>query len=176
MRLLRIGIGLLLCAATVSPSWSDEKADRLVTAFARICLAKPDSMKAIGALAKAQGLALDQPGAAALAKPENAFNLLLHWTSATDSRMRLTGIIAGESDGYELGCVLDGYDAPLLGVLVALKPILGKPTTRTVKESKWIELGWPASGNVTLSYNEGEQKQRITLTLVQLFGKWAKPK
>jgi hypothetical protein len=54
-----------------------------------------------------------------------------------------------------------------------LKTILGEPTGHTRKENNWIEFVWAGSGvaghdTVTLSYYEG--RQRVGLTLVQLFG------
>jgi hypothetical protein len=176
MKSVRIGIALLLGAATAAPGWADEKADRLVTTFAKICLAKPDSMSALNTLAAAQGFALDKSGAVALAnaesKREDPFNLLLFWRSgAGDSRMRLTGLISGSIDRYELGCILDGYGVLPQDVLAALKPILGEPTRRTVKENNWIELAWTATGDLMLSYREDGQGQRVGLTLVQMFDK-----
>jgi hypothetical protein len=172
-----LGIALLLCAA--APSWADETTDRLVTTFAKVCLAKPDSMSAMNTLAAAQGFALDKPGAAALADAESKradpFNLLLFWRSGTgNSRTRLNGLISGSIDRYELGCVLDGYDVPPQDVLAALKRILGEPARRTVKENDWIELAWTATGDVTLSYREGGQGQRVGLTFVQIFDKATK--
>jgi hypothetical protein len=178
MKSLRVGIALLLCAAVLAPAWADEKTDRLVTIFAKVCLAKPDSMIAMNTLAAAQGFALDKSGAASLAdKQVDSFRLLLHWTlGAGDSRMRLTGLTAGSIDGYELGCILDGYGVLPQDVVAALKPLLGEPARRTVKENDWIELAWTATGDVTLSFKEAGQGQRVTLMLVQMFGKWAKPK
>lgn len=176
MKPLRIGIVLLLCTAAVVPSWADEKADRLVATFAKVCLVKPDSMTAMNTLAAAQGFTLDQPGAAALADVENQradpFTMLLNWRfGAGESRMRLTGLTAGNIDRYELGCVLDGYNAAPQDVLTALKPILGEPAKRTVKENNWIELAWTAAGDVTLSFKEDGQGQRVGLTLVQMLGR-----
>ena len=89
--------------------------------------------------------------------------------------MRLTGLIAGNGDRYELACILDGYGVPPEEVLAVLKPVLGEPATRTVKENNWIDVAWTAKGDVTLHYKEGEG-QRVSLTLVQILGKWAKPK
>jgi hypothetical protein len=178
MKSLRIGIVLLIAAATLAPAWADEKADRLVTTFAKVCLAKPDSMSAMNMLAASQGFALDKPDAAALAdKQVDFFNLLLNWKRRVDdSRMRLTGLTSGNVDRYELGCVLDGYGVPAPDVVAALKPMLGEPARRTVKENDWIELAWTATGDVTLSFKEGGQGQRLSLTLVQLFGNWAQRK
>lgn len=182
MNLQRISFALALCAAaaTAAPARADEQADRLATAFAKICLAKPDSMTALNKLAVAQGFALDQRGAAALAEAENnranPFNLLLFWTSGTDkSRMKLTGLIDGKAERYELGCVVDGTGMPPQDVLAALKPVLGEPTGRTVKEGNWIKVAWTASGDarpgaVTLTYKEGEAGHRVGLTLVQMLG------
>lgn len=180
MTLRRIGIALFVCAAAAAPTMADAQADRLVTAFVKTCLAKPDTMSALHKLAAAQGFALDKSGAAALAEAENKradpYNLLLFWTFGADkSRMRLTGLIDGKSDRYELGCILDGYGVPPQDVLAALKPILGEPSGRTVKENNWIELAWTPSGDarpgtVTLSYNESLPGQRVGLTLVQMLG------
>jgi hypothetical protein len=176
MMSLRIGIALLLCVAALAPGWADEKTDRMVTAFAEICLAKPDSMSAMNTLAAARGFALDKSGAATLAdKQADSFNLLLIWTlGAGDSRMRLTGLTSGSIDRYELGCVLDGYGVLPQDVVAALKPMLGEPTRRSAKENDWIELAWTATGDVTLSFKEGGQGQRVGLTLVQMLGKSAK--
>jgi hypothetical protein len=177
MRALRIAIVLLLCAAAAGPGWADEKVDRLVTAFAKVCLAKPASMSAINELATVQGFALDKDGAAALRKAasEDPFNLLLFWRSGTgESRMRLTGLISGSADRYELGCILDGYGVTPLGLLAALKPILGEPDKRSVRENNWVDLAWTAAGGATLSYKEGEQG-RVSLTLVRILGKSAGP-
>jgi hypothetical protein len=181
MQVLRIGIALLVCAATAAPGWADEKADRLVTAFAKICLAKPDSMSAMNKLAVAQGFALDEAGRTALAKAqrEDPFNLLLFWTSgAGENRMKLTGLIDGSADRHELACFVDGYGTPPLGMLAALKPILGEPAKRTVKERNSVELAWTTSGDVTLLtliYQEGGQGQRVGLSLGRVLGKGAKP-
>lgn len=174
MKSLRIGIALLLCVATLAPAWADEKTDRLVTIFAKVCLAKPDSMSAMNTLAAAQGFALDKSGAATLAdRQADSFNLLLNWTPGMgDSRMRLTGLTSGNIDRYELGCVLDGYGMLPQDVVAALKPMLGEPARRTAKENGWIELAW--TGDVTLSFKEGGQGQRVGLTLVQMLGKSAK--
>jgi hypothetical protein len=106
----------------------------------------------------------------------------LFWRFGADkNRMRLTGLIDGKIDRYELGCIVDGYGVPPQDVLSALKTILGEPTGHTVKENNWIEFAWDASsdarhGSVMLSYNEdkryheGRLGQRVGLTLVQFLG------
>jgi len=182
MNLQRISFALALCAAaaTAMPARADEQAERLATAFAKTCLAKPDSMTALNKLAVAQGFALDQRGADALAEAENKrtdpFSLLLFWTSGTDkSRVKLTGLMDGKAERYELGCVVDATDVPPQDVLAALKPVLGEPSGRTIKEGNWIELAWTASGDarlgaVTLTYKEGPVGPRVALTLVQMLG------
>ncbi|MCK9914491.1 hypothetical protein MXD81_35575 [Microbacteriaceae bacterium K1510] len=171
---------MALCAAAAMPAHADEQAERLATAFAKICLARPDSMTSLNKLAVAQGFALDQRGAAALADAENnranPFNLLLFWTTGTDkSRVKLTGLIDGKAERYELGCVVDGVGMPAQDVLAALKPVLGEPSGRSVKEGNWIELAWTASGDarpgaVTLTYKDGGVGPRVSLTLVQMLG------
>jgi len=182
MTLQRISfvLALYVAAATAMPARADEPAERLATAFVKTCLAKPDSMTALNKLAVAQGLALDQRGAAALAEAENKrtdpFSLLLFWTSGTDkSRVKLTGLMDGKAERYELGCVVDATDVPPQDVLAALKPVLGEPSGRTIKEGNWIELAWTASGDarlgaVTLTYKEGPVGPRVALTLVQMLG------
>ena len=137
------------------------------------------SMSAMNTLAAVQGFALDQSSATALAEVESKradpFTMLLTWRlGAGDSRMRLTGLTGGNIDRYELGCVLESYDVLPQDVVAALKPKLGEPTRRTVKENDWIELAWTATGDVTLSFKEGGQGQRIALTLVQMLGKSAR--
>jgi len=182
MTLQRISFVLAFCAvaATAAPALADEQAERLATAFAKICLAKPDSMSALNKLAVAQGFALDQRGAAALAEAENKraepFSFLLFWTSGTDKgRVKLTGLMDGKAERYELGCVVDATDVPPQDVLAALKPALGEPNGRTVKEGNWIEVAWTANGEarpgaVTLTYKEGGVGPRVALTLVQMLG------
>jgi hypothetical protein len=176
--LRRIGIALLFCAATTASSQAGEQSDRVVTAFAKVCLAKPDSMSALNKLAMAQGFALDQSGAAALANAENdkadPFNLLLFWRRGTDKqRMRLTGLIDGKIDRYELGCIVDGYGVPPQDVLAGLKTILGEPTghTQENKRNEFVWAGGDAShGTVTLAYYDGRPEQRVGLTLARVIG------
>lgn len=182
MTLQRMGMALALCAvaATVAPALADEPAERLATAFAKICLAKPETIGALNKLAVGQGFALDQRGAAALAEFENKrtdpFSLLLFWTSGTDkSRVKLTGLMDGKTERYELGCIVDATGVPAQDVLAAIKPVLGEPSGRSVKEGNWVEVTWMASsearsGAVTLSYKEGDVGPRVALTLVQILG------
>jgi hypothetical protein len=177
--LRRTALALLLCAFAATPAKSSEDADRVVAAFTKICLARPDSMSALNRLATAEGFALDKDGAAALAGFEgnraDPFSLLLFWTVGPDKgRMRLTGLIDGKTDRYELGCIVDGFGVPPRDALAALKTLLGEPTGRTVKETQWVEFAWAPSGDarrgtVTLAYSEVRQ-QRVGLTLVQHLG------
>jgi hypothetical protein len=171
-------MALLVCAAMTAPSRAGEEADRVVTAFAKICLANPDSMSALNKLAEAQGFVLDKDGAAALREAENnradPFRLLLFWRFAPEkSLMRLTGLIDGKADRYELGCIVDGYGVPPQKVLAAAKTILGEPTGHS-NEKNWVEFAWAAGGDarrgaVTLSYNP-ERQQSVGLTFVQYLG------
>lgn len=172
----RVLLALLFCTVTAAAQ-ADGRADRLVATFAKVCLAKPGTMSEVNTLAVAQGFALDKAGAAALAAAESSradpFNLLLFWTSgAGESRMKLTGLISGNAERYELGCIVDGYGVPAKEVLASLKPMLGEPSGRTVKDNNWIEVTWAESGDrrgtMTLSYKEGGP--RIGLTLVQMLG------
>jgi hypothetical protein len=171
---------LLFCAATATSSWAGKQADRVVTAFAKVCLAKPESMGALNKLATAQGFALDPGGAAALANAENnkadPFNLLLFWRRGADkTRMRLTGLIDGKRNRYELGCIVDGYGVPPQDVLAGLKTILGEPTGHSRQENNRNEFVWAGSGDtrhdtVTLAYYDGRPEQRVGLTLARLIG------
>jgi hypothetical protein len=168
---------LLFCAATATSSQAGEQADRVVTAFAKVCLAKPESMGALNKLATAQGFALDPGGAAALADAENnkadPFNLLLFWRRGADkTRMRLTGLIDGKRNRYELGCIVDGYGVPPQDVLAGLKTILGEPTGHTQEKDRneFVWAGGASHGTVTLAYYDGRPEQRVGLTLARLIG------
>lgn len=181
MTLLRVAIALLVCAVTVAPSRADERADRLVTAFAAICLAKPDSIAAIHKAATAQGFAPEGSSAAALADAEvnkvDPLNLLLFWrTGFAEGRMKLTGLTGGTVERYEVGCWLDGDDVQPDAVLAALTTRLGEPTGRGTKDTLF-EATWSVDkarqAIATLRYKPGEGARRVSLSVAQVLGKAA---
>lgn len=175
----RLAVAVLLCAATSVQGRADERADQVVTAFRSICLARPDSLWAIDALAVAQGFGrgFDPATAvkASLGDPGDLYNLVVFWRRGEGrDKITLNGLVLGNNPlSYTLLCQIEGDGLLPDDVISALKPLVsGKPETQKSKDSSRIRLAWkipadPRRDVLEIDYDPGKGRQRIGLSFEQ---------
>ncbi len=177
MLLPPLGLALLIWFAAAPAGRADEASERLLTAFRNICLVKPDSIWAIGALATAQGFKPGAIGPSAAAKTSAAdqYNLLNTWERGENKeKIGLTGLTGGNPLQYQVLCAVDAADVLPGDIIAAIKamPGIGEPAIEKHKDSNGLTLRWkipadPRRDSLSVDYDPDKGRQRVSLSFEQ---------
>jgi hypothetical protein len=174
---LRFALTLLISVAGTAQGQADEGAERLLTEFREICYARPESITAIGSLAKARGF-LGNFGGGSPSKPEDAFNwMAAWWLGEGKAKIELVVITTGNADKYRSGCWIGAADILPADVMAGVKVmpgIVGEPASHKVKDSKNVVFEWIITadlhqGVLSLYCDPEEGRQYIGLNFDQFF-------
>lgn len=169
-----------LCLGGASIARAEGNSTWLLTAFETVCLARPDSIAALDALATGRGF-VRRPFDASRPlpeKPEDEFNWLTTWRLGEGkSRLELTAITAGTADRYVFSCLMNIPDVAPDELIAGVKrwPGLEGPRMEREKEDHatltWTLTGDPRQATVAVFYDPTKGRQMVGLDLDRIFAK-----
>jgi hypothetical protein len=168
----RFTLALLLCLGSTVSGRADEAADRTFVAFRDICLARPDTVQALDALATAQGFTRDDLDLAAIVtkNPAEQYKLLVWRLGEGDAKIELHSGSVRDIDPatYQLSCSVSANNLLPSDIVSALQRTLnlGEPSPTEHSDSPNVTFGWKTP-EVGVVYNPHVARQPVGFYLIQ---------